>query len=189
MKILISCASAIVVAIAARAASVDCSLNAKNSVMLHDGSAAAGVTVYLLNTDNTTYAKLITDITAGTVTASTIANQAAYLGSATTGTGKNAGKIASATATSTSLIAGSTYNLAFLIFDKDGDDDYFYLSNVQQASAWQAATDYSQDLAAVATWDSTTYSSGTWTAVVPEPTSGLLLLLGMAGLALKRKRA
>ena len=36
-------------------------------------------------------------------------------------------------------------------------------------------------------------SSGTatsWsTAAVPEPTSGLLLLLGMAGLALKRKRA
>ena len=32
--------------------------------------------------------------------------------------------------------------------------------------------------------------AGNWTAVaVPEPTSGLLLLLGMAGLALKRKRA
>ena len=31
------------------------------------------------------------------------------------------------------------------------------------------------------------YASG-WTAA-PEPTSGLLLLLGMAGLALKRKRA
>ncbi|MBR3221454.1 MAG: PEP-CTERM sorting domain-containing protein [Kiritimatiellae bacterium] len=30
--------------------------------------------------------------------------------------------------------------------------------------------------------------NGTWTAA-PEPTSGLLLLLGMAGLALKRKRA
>jgi len=28
-----------------------------------------------------------------------------------------------------------------------------------------------------------------WVAVVPEPTSGLLLLLGVAGLALKRKRA
>lgn len=27
------------------------------------------------------------------------------------------------------------------------------------------------------------------TAAVPEPTSGLLLILGMAGLALKRKRA
>ncbi len=40
------------------------------------------------------------------------------------------------------------------------------------------------------------YATGTeenvwWTNVtsVPEPTSGLLLLLGMAGLALKRKRA
>lgn len=186
MKKLITCASAIVIAIAAQAASVDWSLNAKNSVMLHDGSAAAEVTVYLLNTGSTTYAKLVADLEAGTVTASTIADQAAYLGSATTGTGKNAGKIASATATSGSLVAGSNYNLAFLIFDKDGDDDYFYLSNVQQASAWQTGTDYSQDLAAVATWDSTTYSSGTWTAV-PEPTSGLLLLLGMAGLALKRK--
>ena len=31
-------------------------------------------------------------------------------------------------------------------------------------------------------------STGSW-AAVPEPTSGLLMLLGMAGLALKRKRA
>lgn len=36
-----------------------------------------------------------------------------------------------------------------------------------------------------------TLSPGSWAAIadVPEPTSGLLLLLGMAGLALKRKRA
>ena len=33
-----------------------------------------------------------------------------------------------------------------------------------------------------------TYGTGTWESV-PEPTSGLLLLLGVAGLALKRKRA
>ena len=32
-------------------------------------------------------------------------------------------------------------------------------------------------------------ASGTWYSAVPEPTSGLLMLLGMAGLALKRKRA
>ncbi|MBR4616199.1 MAG: PEP-CTERM sorting domain-containing protein [Kiritimatiellae bacterium] len=33
-----------------------------------------------------------------------------------------------------------------------------------------------------------TQNASNW-AAVPEPTSGLLLLLGMAGLALKRKRA
>ncbi len=32
-------------------------------------------------------------------------------------------------------------------------------------------------------------SSATWTSAVPEPTSGLLMLLGVAGLALRRRRA
>lgn len=35
----------------------------------------------------------------------------------------------------------------------------------------------------------TAYSTSGWYAAVPEPTSGLLLLVGMAGLALRRKRA
>lgn len=35
---------------------------------------------------------------------------------------------------------------------------------------------------------STAISNATWSAV-PEPTSGLLMLIGMAGLALRRKRA
>ena len=33
------------------------------------------------------------------------------------------------------------------------------------------------------------YAGGGWYAAVPEPTSGLLMLLGMAGLALRRRRA
>ena len=38
--------------------------------------------------------------------------------------------------------------------------------------------------------DANTYGANDWTATpAPEPTSGLLVLLGMAGLALKRKRA
>ena len=36
---------------------------------------------------------------------------------------------------------------------------------------------------------SATANPSNWTAAAPEPTSGLLLLLGVAGLALKRKRA
>ena len=38
-------------------------------------------------------------------------------------------------------------------------------------------------------WDAITMSSQMAPESIPEPTSGLLLLLGMAGLALKRKRA
>ena len=34
-----------------------------------------------------------------------------------------------------------------------------------------------------------TQAGNTWTAAAPEPTSGLLLLLGVAGMALRRRRA
>ena len=36
--------------------------------------------------------------------------------------------------------------------------------------------------------DVTTFSGDGWYTAAPEPTSGLLLLFGLAGLALKRKR-
>lgn len=42
---------------------------------------------------------------------------------------------------------------------------------------------------AAAFTDVSTYQGAGWYTAVPEPTSGLLLLLGMAGLALKRKQA
>ena len=54
-----------------------------------------------------------------------------------------------------------------------GNTNFSFANNESRAALKQAADGY---------------AGGGWYAV-PEPTSGLLLLLGMAGLALKRKRA
>lgn len=53
------------------------------------------------------------------------------------------------------------------------------------ALEFASSKDYAE---ALPTQASAGYSGAGWYNV-PEPTSGLLLLLGMAGLALKRKRA
>ena len=47
------------------------------------------------------------------------------------------------------------------------------------------------ELSGLDTFDATygAFGASGWTGAVPEPTSGLLLLLGVAGLALRRKRA
>lgn len=60
----------------------------------------------------------------------------------------------------------------------------FYLSSVQNKTVSDAGT-----LAAM-TWVGTNAAHGSWSAInVPEPTSALMLLIGMAGLALRRKQA
>ena len=188
MKKLMILLSAVAFAAVTQAASVDW-VTAKDTIKAYDGTSAKGMAVYLLNADSSAYSKLIADLASGEVTASTLSSSAAYLGSSTTGTTTKKAGLVSDTATSATLTSGSTYNLAYLVFDKDGENkDYFYVSSTAQGKAWQAGTETTQELATAAGWD-TTSAAGTWTAVAPEPTSGLLMLLGMAGLALKRKRA
>ena len=78
----------------------------------------------------------------------------------------------------------------------DGDQAYF--SNIKEVTANTTSTTASIALGSQNN-NSTTFSSlapagegfqgaGHWSAV-PEPTSGLLMLVGLAGLALRRKRA
>ena len=71
--------------------------------------------------------------------------------------------------------------------DAMADGDHFVLRTGTSGSTYDGdLSDYAAefvDYSAIGASDWTTYSS------VPEPTSGLLLLLGVAGLALKRRRA
>ena len=73
-----------------------------------------------------------------------------------------------------SLAGGSTYKFYYTIVDSKGNS---YVSATKATRAQATAT--------VSLTFATT--GGTWTAV-PEPTSALLMVLGIAGLALKRKR-
>ena len=73
--------------------------------------------------------------------------------------------------------------------DKDGTLDYYIAnkaaSNINTAGKGTAVSNLAKNIGgtggtAISVWTA---------AAVPEPTSGLLMLLGMAGLALRRKRA
>ncbi len=81
-----------------------------------------------------------------------------------------------------------TVNAYLVIFDAATVDSasYAYITGTEQATtgaSGQTATIYFESLSGTAT-------ASNWIATAaPEPTSGLLLLLGMAGLALRRKCA
>lgn len=64
----------------------------------------------------------------------------------------------------------------------------FYIANVGVIDVGGASTYSLSGLGTTFNGPNGSSTIGSWTAV-PEPTSGLLMLLGMAGLALKRKRA
>ena len=80
------------------------------------------------------------------------------------------------------LIAGNSYDF-FFTFE---DGDKVFTSATKSATAQATATATIQ----FANMASQTQNASNWSgSAVPEPTSGLLMLLGMAGLALRRRRA
>ena len=84
------------------------------------------------------------------------------------------------------LSAGDTANGYIVLFDTSDASTAEYFAYTTTKSATVAAS------GAPITLAYGTFASGTsgWqTTAVPEPTSGLLMLLGMAGLALRRRRA
>lgn len=108
---------------------------------------------------------------------------------ATLKTGGNSSNANAANITGGSYAVGTSVYAAILYVYDDGAGNTYYLENYAQNTAASAAKT-TTNLANVLGGNGTTAGANIagWTAV-PEPTSGLLLLLGMAGLALKRKRA
>ena len=116
----------------------------------------------------------------------------------TSGSVNESGKLPSGSALSTSsesFTAGTAYDFYMAVVvdtDTDGKYDYLYVSASKNAYAQDSSKTTTVTLAPATSTSfqgDGSYSAPGWYTAVPEPTSGLLMLLGMAGLALRRKRA
>jgi len=183
MKKLIVAALAIASAVVVNAASVNWSM--ANGVLAPspDGSASSGRASY--------YTMLIfTDSQASAVDSAIAAGNFTSLGTLAKSTyqaakaGTFGGTVSGLTGTSATLFAVvfDTYSTTETI----ADAGYYHKTGTVTQNTFDPT---GSDPATTAVFTST-QMTGTWTATsVPEPTSGVMLLLGMAGLALRRRRA
>ena len=143
----------------------------------------ANVTMYIYTVTSADYAKL----TGGTANAYDNYYKANATAAATTvgGTGSN-GQLTSVT---TTAAASETVYAAVLITYTDGTGKTWYLNNYATTTINDLGANTSiGNLARYKGGDVSNGALGNWQAV-PEPTSGLLMLVGLAGLALRRRRA
>lgn len=98
-------------------------------------------------------------------------------------TASSVGTVAATTFSNDSLTSGNNYNFFFVI----EDGDYTFTSATK---ANVAALNTQTQTVAFGNMTSATQNASNWSSsAVPEPTSGLMMLLGVAGFALKRRHA
>ena len=117
------------------------------------------------------------------------ANSLTALNSAVTGGGAGASGIDLATSGIPQSTSGT--RIFAVVFDTATitDASNYYITTTSGGVKTPAASTSNNAAFGIASQATATVNAGAWKAVAaPEPTSGLLMLLGMAGLALRRKR-
>ena len=178
MKKLIIAAFAAMLGIAANAAAVSWSMTEVQSSPT--ATVGSGWTFYVL--DASTYAAF-TALDGDKVAAFAIDN--AIISGATK---SSRGKV-SASVTGGDYANGSTLSSYMVIFDNANaaSASYYAYTTTSEASINDAGSEGNMNFG---TFTAATSTTGGWhTTAVPEPTSGLLMLVGLAGLALRRRRA
>ena len=185
MKKLITIAIVATLAIVAEAASVSWSVD---EVYKADGSGAvaSGYAVYFLTSADYAYASAVSDI--GNSDFSFLSNvkegsEGKVVYTESDGYAENAAVAGYATSLDTTAY--------LVIFDSGNiaDASYVYITSASENQALSINALGGSSPISFGTLDGTA-SASNWTATaVPEPTTGLLMLLGMAGLALRRRRA
>ena len=209
MKKLMIALAAVAVAAGVQAANFEWAMG-KDSIKWHDETVTKSTTgfhgsmdVYLFNVGSTGFdAAFISALEAGTIKVDDLASQTGYIDTfATLTSNTKSGKVEQNTVTLNGFAGGESTYFAWIAYDTitgaSKNETYFYASQAREATAWITGDEeFTKDLAAVATWSSDNYTAHGATptnwhtvAAVPEPTSGLLLLLGVAGMALRRKCA
>ena len=86
-------------------------------------------------------------------------------------------------------LADGSYNMFTVILDSTNGDPSTATNYLIGDTVATTVTSVGNSMIGTFNAKTMTQAASNWTAAAPEPTSGLLLLLGVAGLALKRKRA
>ena len=166
------------------------SVNWLSGTVLEPGGDVANksVTAYLWVIDATTYDALAANTTGSAMSDAVYAAYGSKTGDAYASKTTSKKGAADLIDDSKSYGAGDSAYAA-LLYTYGSGDDLQYMGNVGKIT-FESAMDMESANMTEFLLGKTTSSAPAWsTAAVPEPTSGLLMLLGLAGLALKRKRA